>query len=61
MKTPVWVKTALLLATISMLSGCLGWPYEGGGGGRGNGSISGGRGGGLFHDEHRGGDDGGRR
>lgn len=52
MKKHIWARLAILLVTLSTLSGCIWWPYgeergRGGGGGR--------------HEEHRGGDEGGRR
>lgn len=50
MRKHIWARLAILLATVSTLSGCIWWPYEEGGG----------RGGG-YHEEHRGGDEGGRR
>lgn len=54
MRKHIWVRLAILLVTLSTLSGCIWWPYgdERGRGGRWEGE---------HHEEHRGGDEGGRR
>jgi hypothetical protein len=59
MRKHIWARAAILLVTISTLSGCI-WPYEDG---RGRGGE---REGGGHHEEHHGeehhgGDEGGRR
>lgn len=54
----IWARLAILLVTVSTLSGCIWVPYDDGGGRRrgGGGEREGGH-----HEEHRGGDEGGRR
>jgi hypothetical protein len=51
MRKNIWARAAIILVTISTLSGCIWWPY---GEERGRG------GGGERHEEYRG-DEGGRR
>lgn len=50
MRKHIWARLAILLVTISTLSGCIWWPY---GEERGRG--------GEHHEEYRGGEEGGRR
>jgi hypothetical protein len=56
MKKHIWARLALLLVTVSTLSGCIWWPDDGGGRGHGDREREG-----EHHEEHRGGDEGGRR
>jgi|GEM_PF-1923906 len=58
MRRHAWARAALLLVTASTLSGCIWVPY-GDERERGRGHGEGREGG--YHEEHRGGDEGGRR
>ncbi|WP_223921821.1 hypothetical protein [Geobacter sp. AOG2] len=60
MKKHIWARLAILIVTVSALSGCIWVPYDDGGG-RGRGRDSGREREGGHYEEHHGGDEGGRR
>jgi len=56
MRKHIWTRAAILLVTVSALSGCIWVPYDDGGGRGRGGEREGGH-----HEEHHGGDEGGHR
>ena len=60
MRKHIWARAAILLVTISALSGCIWVPYDDGGGRGGGGRGGGGEREGGHHEDHHGGDEGGR-